>query len=199
MNGIQRLVTRMDALADRLVTLNAKFRSVPRFRWGVVVSTDPLRIQLDGDEEPLAGRPPTLVKGLAVNGRVMVLIQNQRATIVGKAKGGGSRILWDGTPIYLQVGQTAALSGRVSEQDTGIIVAWSRYASSEAQNDNWNYCFVPKEHVYFSPGAGVRMMVQQGTTTAGKYVYVHDDRLTGLAANGTAPESNFVLRRVIGV
>lgn len=53
------------------------------WRWGTVVATDPLRVQLDGDSTPLITPPDTLVPVLTGD-RVRVHVHNRRATIMGR-------------------------------------------------------------------------------------------------------------------
>ena len=78
-------------MSDELITRIDKLRTLiagkPELRWGVVTSIAPLAIRLDGDTEPLAGTPASNVTGLAAGDRVSVLIQNRRATIMGRAQG----------------------------------------------------------------------------------------------------------------
>src|SRR5690606_22889511 len=50
----------------------------------------------------------------------------------------GLQTLWTGA-WYMQGSQTASLSQLVSDQVSGIILAWSRWTGSAAANDSWNY------------------------------------------------------------
>lgn len=103
--------------------------------------------------------------------------------------------------IYMNGSQTATLSELVSEQPNGIVLAWSRYATT-AQNDTWNFFFVPKAHVLLHPGTGVKMSGSNTDASSGdwrKYVYVHDDRVVGTPANAAAPQTLSVLRYIAGV
>lgn len=77
----------LDALMGFIERLSAAVKGKPDLRWAAVTTVAPLTIQLDADETPLLGTPSTLVAGLAVNDRVMVAIQNNRVTIIGR--GGG--------------------------------------------------------------------------------------------------------------
>lgn len=79
MNGALR------PLVDRIAELAAALRGVPHFEWGTVTTVNPVRVQLDGDEVPLAGSLSSLVGNLTVGVRVRVELQNRRATIVGRA------------------------------------------------------------------------------------------------------------------
>lgn len=75
-------------------------RPVPegqRFVWGKITATGPLRLQLDSDTAVLGGvnpvTPITVVTGLAVNDRVLVLLMDnpnpnfsgRQVVIIGKA------------------------------------------------------------------------------------------------------------------
>ena len=107
-------------------------------------------------------------------------------------------------------GQEISLSDAISNQLTGIILAWSAYENSTAENYDWNYIFVPKEHVLRHSGAGVAMPLISGTgwTRGSKYVYIFDNKITGDANNNKVSTevngwivnpSGFVLRYVYGV
>lgn len=70
--------------------LNALIPIAPRevaaqYRWGTVTTASPLAVQLDGDTEPLAGVPVTL-ETVALGARVLVLIHDRRAVVLGSAK-----------------------------------------------------------------------------------------------------------------
>ena len=73
------ILTRMSALA-------AKLAGKPEFRWGVVTAVSPLRVRLELETDPLAGSPDVTVPSLLVGERVLVMVQNRRATVV--ARGG---------------------------------------------------------------------------------------------------------------
>lgn len=62
----------------------------PVFRWGIITNADPLLVQLDGDDRPLAGSPSTIIGGLAAGERVLCLVQNRRVTVTGR--GGSDKI-----------------------------------------------------------------------------------------------------------
>ncbi|MGW9021256.1 hypothetical protein ACWGOE_07230 [Leucobacter chromiiresistens] len=73
-------------IVDRIVALAAGLRATPHVEWGTVVSTAPLTVQLDGDVDPLLGSPSKLAAGLMPGERVFVLLQNRRATIIGRGE-----------------------------------------------------------------------------------------------------------------
>lgn len=56
------------------------------WRWATVTSTNPLRIRLDGDSQPLLATPDTLTP-VIVGERVRVQIYHHRATIIGTTTG----------------------------------------------------------------------------------------------------------------
>ena len=106
--------------------------------------------------------------------------------------------------------QTANLSENVSNQAHGIVLVWSAYSNSTAQNFGWNYTFVPKAHVTNHPGAGVACPMADPDRIGMKYVYVANDHITGNDRNddeGNVSGTNnvkfsnkyWVLRYVYGV
>lgn len=56
----------------------------PTFRWGFVTSVSPsIQITLDGDTAPLASRP-SLLTPIALGDRIYAIIDNRRATVIGR-------------------------------------------------------------------------------------------------------------------
>ena len=78
--GLAPLVAEIRRLRERITR-------APRFVWATVTATSPLRIQVDGDTEPLAGTPSRTVGSLSNGARVFCVIQNGRCTIIGRAGG----------------------------------------------------------------------------------------------------------------
>lgn len=79
-----------DPLSNILDLISALFDRLsrkPDARWAVVTSVAPLRIRYDTDINPLDGTPSTLVNGLTVGDRVMVLVVNNQVAVIGR--GGG--------------------------------------------------------------------------------------------------------------
>ena len=110
----------------------------------------------------------------------------------------GYKILWQGA-YHMNDMQQAILSEFISEQATGIIVVWSKYASG-AVNGDWHYFFIPKFHSLIHEDNGIGMVLRYNSTTiATKYLYVGRHALIGAATNTSAPNNNFVLRYVLGV
>lgn len=122
---------------------------------------------------------------------------------------GGNNLLWSGG-YYMSADQTATLSENVSEQLSGIVLAWSAYANGAVQNYDWHYQFVPKDHVIARNGQGISTGIMSnaaGSFVGVKYVYVADDHITGYAGNSTSQtgsgisfqNAHWVLRYVLGV
>lgn len=52
--------------------------------WATVTSTTPLRVHVDGDDEPLDASPINLVPGLTTGARVRVEIDRRQLIITGR-------------------------------------------------------------------------------------------------------------------
>lgn len=126
-----------------------------------------------------------------------------------KVYDGAGTVLWEGAS-YMQASHTANLSGAVSAQQTGIVLVFSRYSSSTAQNYHFNSFFVPKALVAAQPGVGHQFLMTTDATfgvIASKYLYINDTNIkgndnniaTGTANGITYANNGFVLRYVIGV
>lgn len=121
---------------------------------------------------------------------------------------GENKVLWTG-PAYMQAGQSAVLSEKVSEQLTGIVLVWSYYTGGEAQNYGWHTTFIPKAMVALHNGVGydIPLRRDKNAMIGTKYVYVYDGSIGGHAdniatgtANGVPYQNNkWVLRYVIGL
>lgn len=121
---------------------------------------------------------------------------------------GANNVLWTGSGAYMTSSHTVPLSESVSEQLTGIILAWCEYYDGSAHDSGWYYQFVPKQHV---------MNLQTGYITSGimttdshlgiKYVYVSSGSITGHDYNSQTrtvagisfTNSRWVLKAVLGV
>ena len=107
--------------------------------------------------------------------------------------------------------QISTLSEKESEQPSSIILVFSRYVDGAAQNYRINSFFVSKMLVSEHEGKGNVFTLNSSTifgVLAAKYLYIHDDKITGTVDNnkaGTASSgitynnAGFVLRYVIGV
>lgn len=117
------------------------------------------------------------------------------------------KTLWTG-PAYMQAGQSAVLSEKVSEQLTGIVLVWSYYIDGAAQNYGWHTTFIPKAMVQVHNGVGYDIPLRRNKNAmiGTKYVYVYDGSIGGHAdniatgtANGVPYQNNkWVLRYVFG-
>lgn len=126
---------------------------------------------------------------------------------------GAGKILWTGS--YLMTsGQTVTLSETLSQQQSGIVLVFSRYISNAAVDYFYSCHFVPKQLV---PAALAASQTSAATTfmmatnkfeaIACKYLYIKDDIIGGNDANSASGTSNgvtynnglFALRYVIGV
>lgn len=72
-------------IVQAIKSLKDRTKRQPKFRWGTITGTSPLRVRLDGDDQALAGKPATTAGGLATGQRVYVVTQNGAATIIGTA------------------------------------------------------------------------------------------------------------------
>lgn len=102
--------------------------------------------------------------------------------------------------LYMNAEHSVSLSGAVSSQLSGIVLAWSWYADGAAANHTWNYTFIPKDHVLRHSGGGICCPIQYNGAYIHKYVYVTDSTITGNATNNSdAAHRSFVLRYIYGV
>jgi hypothetical protein len=127
----------------------------------------------------------------------------------------GLKTLWSGgtSGLFMTDAQTAPLNQLVSNQNTGIVLAWSEYlaGTNPVKNSGWHYTFVPKGHISVSGtsyGVGdvwnTNYWDDSGNANViGKYVYVQDSKITGHAKNNISNtwyvNNRSVLRRVYGV
>lgn len=121
------------------------------------------------------------------------------------------KYLWTGA-LYMSGNHTAELSEKISEQNSGIVLMWSSYDGG-VKDENWSFFFVPKivigsshienkgmlcsaAHPWTRPGK------TQDMTFMRKYVYIHNDSITGNDINinnSYAANKSYVLRGVVGV
>ena len=123
---------------------------------------------------------------------------------------GENKVLWSGG-YYMTATHTATLSEAVSAQANGIVLVFSRYSSSTAQNYHFNMHYIPKEQVAMHGGCGHTFLItNDGTFSlfATKYLYIHNTKIVGNDVNNASGTGNcgitynnsaFVLRYVIGV
>ena len=75
----------LDPIVAELRSIRAAQSKLPRAVWATVTQQVPLRIIVDGDTQPMAGRPAQTSPAPAAGTRVLCLMQNGRATIIGNA------------------------------------------------------------------------------------------------------------------
>ena len=125
-----------------------------------------------------------------------------------------NQILWnpgEGKGYYMVASHNITLSQKVSEQKSGIVLVWQGYNNGAAQTYDFNFEFIPKWQVSVNSGRGVSCFLTNstGVKIGTKYVYVHDDHITGNDANGngatkrdsgiTTTNNYWVLTKVLGV
>lgn len=121
---------------------------------------------------------------------------------------GVNKVLWSGA-YYMTASHNITLSEAIAAQPHGILLGFSAYSSSAAQNYHWHWIFVPKYHVSAHSSAGICCLLvnRTGTYASIKYLYVsntvitgHDDN-SGTFSNDALPLLNtqYVLRYVVGV
>lgn len=174
-----------------------------------------------GETGPQGPLPPLTNNGLATVAGVSALdaaygktltekdaeLQKQIDTTNSNLK--QQNILWSGTYI-MHSGQTIALTSKVSEQKTGIILQWSGYdaSTSTVSQSNFAYTVIPKEHTRQHNGIGITC-ITAGVSfwiVGAKYVYVYDTKIVGSDHNNAEGTSSgitwdnkaWVLTKVIG-
>lgn len=123
---------------------------------------------------------------------------------------GSNKVLWSGGS-YMSASQTATLSEAISKQANGIVLVFSRYSASTAQNYHFSMHYIPKAQISNHGSCGhLFMLSTDGTFSlfAAKYLYIHDSKIVGNDINTetgtggcgiTYTNGGFVLRYVIGV
>ena len=126
---------------------------------------------------------------------------------------GAGKLLWTGSSL-LTAGQTATFSEPLSQQEHGVVLVFSRYTSSTAQDYYFSCHFIPKLLVSTAVGAGqtaagvaVSMATSKFDYIAAKYIRVTETGVTGDETNNasgttngiTYNNSHFALRYIIGV
>lgn len=144
-----------------------------------------------------------------------VMTQNGEMAAAGGFKVNGivdkftNNVLWSGA-YWPNGSQTCTLSNAISNQPHGIVLVFSNYSNSSAQNARFHCFFVPKQTVASYGGSGhqFNMFSTNFSQVCGKYLYIsntsirgHDDNTrSGTGSSGIKYANNtFVLRTVIGV
>lgn len=130
-------------------------------------------------------------------------------TVAGVIYGSQPQKVLASPVMYMSSSHSVNLSEPVSEQATGIVLVWCWYNGGVASDANFAFTFVPKQAVALAnPCYQVTQIcsTQTGGMFAVKSCDVYDDRLVGKSSSGTvttalgtAKNSNWVLRWVIGV
>ena len=119
------------------------------------------------------------------------------------------RVLWEGA-YYMTAGHDIKLSDKISNMEKGITLVFSSYDATNKKPHDANFHFfdIPKRFVNDHAGRGVSILLANpGFTAIGhKYLYIHDDHITGHANNGetgtgsgvTYNNKYYVLRYVLG-
>lgn len=126
---------------------------------------------------------------------------------------GAGKILWTGSSL-LTAGQSIAFSEPMSQQQSGVVLVFSRYTSSTAQDYQYSCHFIPKQLVTAATSAGqsaagvaITMATSKFDYIAGKFVRVTETGVAGDETNNASGTTNgitynnggFALRYVIGV
>lgn len=118
-----------------------------------------------------------------------------------------NKVLWSGA-WYMTNEHTAYLDESISDQPNGIVLVFSAYRGSNAENYHWCTFFVPKYLVsYQDRGFNCPLINTEFTNVACKYIYISDSQVTGNdnnASHGSASGISYnnryyVMRYVIGV
>ena len=123
-----------------------------------------------------------------------------------------NQLLWGPDYYFMSANYTINLSQKVTDQKNGIVLVWQAFANNEPKYYDFNYTFIPKQHILIHEGAGVTCWLSNSTgeIIATKYVYVYDDKIQGNAVNETGKTTrsgsgiitnskNCVLTYVLGV
>lgn len=112
------------------------------------------------------------------------------------------------TASYMGGNQDLTFSEPVSEQLTGIVLVWSWWSGSQAEDWGWETFFIPKAMVQLHNGVGYDCPLSRPKSSyfGHKYVYIHDTHIVGHADNVATGKANnvpyqnnkWVLRYVFG-
>ena len=109
------------------------------WRWGTVVSENPVRVRLDGDSEPSLATPDCLVP-VTTGDRVRVQIANRRMTVFGKLPtAGDGNTIWVNGNSYQRTGTVAAPSYSFSGTTNSISYATVSVPVPYDPPPNWTF------------------------------------------------------------
>jgi hypothetical protein len=108
--------------------------------------------------------------------------------------------LWDGAS-YMNETQTVTPSVPLNQCPTGWLLAWSDYTSGVANNYDYVYTMVARNHGTLWSGYGTHHIVSSNTATNyayldSKYLYVSNTSFSGHTTNDEGTNSTIVLRKV---
>ena len=113
-------------------------------------------------------------------------------------------LLHTDTGRYFNEGQSLELIGsnRIMKQATGYILVWQYYGSNTVYTENINYTFIPKYVISLNGGKITLPLAMDSGTHGSKTLYVTDNgtktTIKGHSKNGTSPNSQWVLKYIIG-
>lgn len=116
---------------------------------------------------------------------------------------GGLTLLWEGCA-NVNASQTVNLSQKISKQNNGIILIWSGWNGNnnnpQIEWTNVSSTYIPKAIPALRSGMGFNCPIGGYWDGFGssKYIYVYDDKLTGIAGNSQNGLGGFCLARVYG-
>jgi len=121
---------------------------------------------------------------------------------------GAGKMLWSGSQL-MTAAQSVTFSEPMNQQQSGIVLVFSRYISGTAQDYYYNVHFVPKQLIATTPSSSLSfiMATAKFEAIAAKYLIITNTGITGNdqnddtgTANGvTFANNSFALRYVIGV
>ena len=121
---------------------------------------------------------------------------------------GAGKLLWTGSQL-MTAAQSVTFSEPMNQQQSGIVLVFSRYISGAAQDYYYSVHFVPKQLIATTPSSSLSfiMATAKFEAIAAKYLIITNTGITGNdqnddtgTANGvTFANNSFALRYVIGV
>lgn len=119
------------------------------------------------------------------------------------------KTLWEGA-MYMNANQTATLSENITAQPNGVVLVWTGYSNSQAQDYEFVEYYVPKRTVSLKGGVGhcIPLFTPAFGNVACKYVYINNKSIVGNNLNGQTgtgtsaikyTNTHWVLRYVFGV
>lgn len=174
-----------DDIGARLEAIQNRLRGVPQFRWGVVTGVSPLSITLDTEADPLLGKPATLVQGLAVGDRVLLLLHNRRHTVIGTGRGE-----WEPVPLATGIAVHSGYTPRMSRRDGRFVLEGAAARSSGSFGTSYLQV-VPPNGIPDLPGLrdpwrSVRLYPSAGNAPALRGFIDTDGSLSVATTTGTA-------------